>query len=578
MTDNPFRTSSSGPVINFPSDGGKVIAVGADGTLAPGDAAALVKYPIVDAGKFLRVALDGSAVPSDALQPLLDLFFHTVNPADLWDSDATRPAFAELHFSTPDTAIELTVTGDLSTFTDQREIAVFVDGVPTVYSIPDGGGIVSVPLTAGTTKQIILREGTKAWALIGCIVTAYVCRGSVVAQQPAPARRLVVVGDSIACGFSCSHPTLEAWSQLIRADGVYSVTCLARGGDAATGLPNLATPAFDGTSENVLWIALGYNDYSGQTNPATVATAYAEFIDRVHAAHPDVQVICQTPITAAVEVGVTYSLGDYRTAIANLIASRPWARVVDGTTIVTAPLVDGIHPGTAGNATYAAAVRTILGQTVEALLQAETHSFWLKPDVGRTVVGGVVTAWTDAMGNGYDVATAPGSLSPPLDGSMGNNTPAVTCDGEVFMGQVGAASASTSHTYCYLLDETSNTHQQLLASGFAPEANINGKQGIYQPGVAHVEITGSATVLGPQVLCFVLSGDTYTVYRNGVQAGQIAGQTPCTFSALTVLGTADGGGSICMRGKVASIAYCDDASTDLVTAFTAWAMARAAIA
>jgi hypothetical protein len=159
---------------------------------------------------------------------------------------------------------------------------------------------------------------------------------------------------------------------------------------------------------------------------------------------------------------------------------------------------------------------------------------------------------------------------------MGNNTPAAVLDGTQYL-KLGAADLSTSHTYCYLLDEASNTHQQLLASGFAPEANTNGKQGIYHPGVAHVEITGSATVLGPQVLCFMLSGGTYTVYRNGVQAGEITGQTPCTSSSSTILGSADGGGAVCMRGKVASVAYCDAASTDLVAAFTAWAMARAGI-
>lgn len=503
--------------------------------------------------------------------------YNPLNPNQLWDSDVSRPAFAELRFSTTDISVEVTVTGDLSPFTAQQEIAVFVNGTPTTYAIPDGGTTISIPLAAGTTKQIVVRESTKAYALPGCIVTSYFCRGVTVSTPTTPANRLVVLGDSISCGFLCTHPTTEAWSQLIKADGYFDVTCHSHGGDMASGLADTTLAGqliFDGTNRNVLWIALGYNDFYGQVNPTTVASIYGAFLDQIHALYPSVMCICQSPIAASIETGTTYSLGAYRTAIAGVCTTRSWTQYIDGTTIGTSgQLVDGIHPGTAGNVTYANAVRNILGTSVTVALAEASHSFWLHPDTGRTVAAGKQTAWTDSTGHGYNCISVSHN---PSDGTMGNNTPAAVCDGTDYFAQSGAGTSSTSHTWCFLMSEADNTIQQILGSNAgSPETNVSGHQGIYLPGVAHVQITGSSVVLGSQVLCFTLQGGTYTVYRNGVQAGQITGQTACTFSPNTLLGTADGGGSLCMRGDIASVAYCDTFNTDLITAFTAWGRARA---
>lgn len=66
---------------------------------------------------------------------------------------------------------------------------------------------------------------------------------------------------------------------------------------------------------------------------------------------------------------------------------------------------------------------------------------------------------------------------------------------------------------------------------------------------------------------------TLTAYRGGVQIGQRTGYT----GKKVVLGNLFGDGTYGFVGKLASVAYCNAASTDLVAAFTAWANNRAGL-
>jgi lysophospholipase L1-like esterase len=119
-------------------------------------------------------------------------------------------------------------------------------------------------------------------------------------------------------------------------------------------------------SPSILWIAIGTNDYGlNKWSAASFGTAYAALLDALNSALPDLFIYCQTPIVRANEAanGSGSKLGDYRTQIATAVSTRTaYAKLIDGTAILTTDdLADGVHPTTAGHATYAAAVIAELG-------------------------------------------------------------------------------------------------------------------------------------------------------------------------------------------------------------------------
>jgi hypothetical protein len=337
----------------------------------------------------------------------------------------------------------------------------------------------------------------------------------------------------------------------------------------------------DGTMENLIWVSLGYNDFASQMAPAVIAGCYAMFLDRIHILHPTATVIIQTPIPASTETGTTYTLGDYRTAFAALSTTRVWTQVIDGTTLLTtASLVDGVHPSTAGHVLYANKVRDILGTTVSAALAVAPHSFWLRPEFGRTVTSGKLAAWTDYTGHAFDVSAT--GANQPADSLMGNNTPAALFTGTELMTHVDHNGTSTDHTWCFLLDEIDVSGAFAAVGTVSQTGNIYpalASQGAYLGAliqdVAWIYITGAVKQTGQQVLCFTYSSaGTLTAYRNGVSLGQLTGQQAAQCHVALLGGT---GGGNNMIGKLAAFAYCDTVSAALVTAFTAWGKAKVGI-
>ncbi len=115
------------------------------------------------------------------------------------------------------------------------------------------------------------------------------------------------------------------------------------------------------------WLAIGTNDYGlDMWSASSFGAAYGGLLDGLHAGMPSSLIYCQTPIVRSTETanGFGNTTTDYRTAIATACATRPWAKLIDGTQIVTtAALSDGVHPTTAGQATYAAFVLAQLAST-----------------------------------------------------------------------------------------------------------------------------------------------------------------------------------------------------------------------
>jgi len=194
------------------------------------------------------------------------------------------------------------------------------------------------------------------------------------AVSESPTNRLVIYGDSIAVGANSTVPPKDGWAVLLRAERGTDSTMVEAYGyrslhlDASDSTKRAAFVAkIQAMSPSILWIAIGTNDYGlTKWTDTQFGAAYAALLDDLHAAMPSLVIYCQTPIVRTGEPtanGNGLYLSDFRTAISNAVSSRSaWATLIDGTAILTtSDLADGVHPTTAGHATYAAFVAGVLG-------------------------------------------------------------------------------------------------------------------------------------------------------------------------------------------------------------------------
>lgn len=186
---------------------------------------------------------------------------------------------------------------------------------------------------------------------------------------------LLFYGDSITAGSDASPITQNAYPLLIRSaintlfNGVPPLAVEAWGGrslyedcvDAPARAAFVSTiAAYDPV---IFYMTIGTNDYGlNLWTAANFGTAYAALLDALHAAMPDLYIYCQSPIPRAVETanGIGSTLEDYRDAIAAAVVGRTaFCEFVDGTSFVELDdIPDGVHPNTAGHASYATNVAT----------------------------------------------------------------------------------------------------------------------------------------------------------------------------------------------------------------------------
>lgn len=208
---------------------------------------------------------------------------------------------------------------------------------------------------------------------------------SVVAPT-APAKRIVVTGDSIASGqviTTSGHAApYDAWPMVMRKNAGASVSGTWGGAhvinDSIAGwqlhqMANDATTVAaltaqcDGTGSNLWILALGQNDYAGSIAAATFQNDVGVLLDAFHTAVPGASVLVLTPFNNTSEFanGAGRTLGDYRTDEANACTARSaYCTVMNGPGVLTAPgdlTTDGIHPNTTGMAKIEPAVRTAIG-------------------------------------------------------------------------------------------------------------------------------------------------------------------------------------------------------------------------
>ena len=259
------------------------------------------------------------------------------------------------------------------------EIGVVVNGVYNQsVSMPNIGTIATtITLPAGANKTVEFVSGLQTIptaTLVGTWVVSVTSPTNISQTFVSTANRMLVYGDSITVGANSTPPTQNGWFTAVRYAYAPKDSALEAWGfrklfddciDAAHRTTFTAT--VQAYSPSIFWMAIGTNDYGiSPWAAAAFGVAYADLLDKLHAAMPSLLIYCQTPIVRNVETanGSGSTLSNYRTQISTAVSTRTgYCTLVDGTTFMTTASLDadGVHPTTAGHALYATAVRTVLG-------------------------------------------------------------------------------------------------------------------------------------------------------------------------------------------------------------------------
>ncbi len=284
------------------------------------------------------------------------------------------PVFSELSYQTTATELKLHARNDIfGSFTP--EIGVWVDDVWNSSVAPGSSGRTQHTLSLSSgTKNIRFTNGLQSKpssSVVGTWLQLISANAALTKNAVTDTGGMVVYGDSIAAGYQASTPAQLGWAVRHREAASYPVAIDAWGfralNDDTSSAPLQAAlvSAIASLSPTKIWIAIGTNDYGlSRISAATFETRIASLFVDLNAALPSATIYAQTPIVRSSESANSFgnTLGAYRTAISNAASGKGYVTVVDGTAILTTgDLTDGVHPSTAGMATYATYVAGVAG-------------------------------------------------------------------------------------------------------------------------------------------------------------------------------------------------------------------------
>lgn len=285
-------------------------------------------------------------------------------------TDAFRMSYAERHLQANGATKAIIEWACEYGGSDQGEVALYRNGTlhTTCEDTVQGNNRDSVIL-AGGTQALILRDGPMRGATnyYRNRVQRVKCNATISdVTVAAPSKRLVILGDSIACGYNATNPTSQGWPNLLKtswtggrvathAVGNIGLSHLGSDGAKRAALVAILKEACDGTASNTILIQLGYNDAAAAWSTADFGAAYAALLTLIGTEIPGATVLALSPITASPDT----ALPPYRAAILAACSGKSHVIYVDGATL-TPELADSAHLTVAGNATLAASILSLL--------------------------------------------------------------------------------------------------------------------------------------------------------------------------------------------------------------------------
>jgi lysophospholipase L1-like esterase len=295
-----------------------------------------------------------------------------------------QSCYAELRFTT--NAQKMFVTGwtnGNAVITDT--FVIWINGVQaptTTYAhldFPDNGDetfTVFFVDSPGTSKEIRIQNSMSTYSG-GQVNRSYITSVELLDYYNTPTYtlssperpELLIYGDSIMTGASVSNPggnsacikLRRLYGRKVAVDG-WGGRALSQDGSTAGDRTTLAT-VITRTQPLQIWMQVATNDYGAVAawNATDFGTAYADLLDKIHTADPNITIWCQSPTQRISPFDETANaFGDttaaYRTAIQTAAAARTYCRYVDGAAGAIIPnkyFSDGLHADATGQHHYA---------------------------------------------------------------------------------------------------------------------------------------------------------------------------------------------------------------------------------
>lgn len=333
----------------------------------------------------------------------------TLDNDDLWFNgyDGTgnprQSPYAEWRFTTNAQILEITGTTDIEDdYGSYGHLGLWVNGVwttPNLDFTANGTQTFTFRLygthaTLGSTKTIKIVTSLQSFPndepyaqgsyIDSVVLKDWFATPTYTLIPPSDAYKLIVYGDSITVGAFASSPARNAPAVLVRwlwgdrnvmVEG-HGFRALYDDASDATARTNFAN-RLAGYNAQYLWLAIGTNDYgaSADWSAANFGTAYADLLDKIHTAAPDLQIFCQSPIQRIAPAGETANgfgntLDDYRSQISTAVSTRTsyctYVNGASGGVVSNAGIdTDGIHINNVGAGQYAEKIRrTVYGLKV----------------------------------------------------------------------------------------------------------------------------------------------------------------------------------------------------------------------
>lgn len=317
--------------------------------------------------------INGGTNIACSAHPLLD---YTDSTTPVSQSGYTQVSpFSRIIYSTAATSATVYSFNNIySIYPQFTQLGVVVNGVHystiTLSAYGNATNVVTLPSGPKTVEFIIGLQSKPSGSIIGSYINNITFNETATPISYANSG-VLFYGDSITVGANSTIPTSQGYAVLqrhlygkrIAIDG-YGYKAL----NDDTNTPALETAAVARLATynpSVIWLAIGTNDYGlNKWNAVSFGTAYASFLDQLHAAIPSAKIVAQTPIVRVKETANTFgnTTGDYRAQVITACSTRPWVTLVNGPGILNTSDLDGtgVHPTTAGHAKYAAYVNEIL--------------------------------------------------------------------------------------------------------------------------------------------------------------------------------------------------------------------------
>jgi hypothetical protein len=279
----------------------------------------------------------------------------------------------------------------------------------------------------------------------------------------APARRLVLNGDSITVGMGTqAQPPYQGYGVCMRKEYFSNggVTVYGWGGRqwweqirTPTMIDDLVArlkPMFDGTTENVLLNMLDRNDYNfANWNPTDMATAEAAFYAAMKVAIPGLTILA---VSNPVSLGpnganaLGFTLQQYRDGTQSSVTGLPYVTFIDGTTLMTTGGLcsDNTHPDADGYETINEHLKQTIGYANYYWQNFNTVPYSWVGDSGYVNNTGAVATWSPYTG-AVNFVQATGAAKPAQADTYGSLLKGkITFDGAAQWMSANALAAAVS--------------------------------------------------------------------------------------------------------------------------------------